>query len=170
MGKNIHSKSPSLREGLGMGFYIMKKLNWGQSIALVMLAFMIFILSFVYKTFTNKKYDHHLVSQEYYKDEVNFQQEIDAEANANKLSKRVTITTTDLGALILFPEDFDNLEGTISFQRAADEKLDFVQTFKLQNKYSVLVPLEKIVPGYYDVKIKWKSNGKNYLFKEKYLN
>ena len=148
----------------------MKKINWGQSLALVMLAFMIFILSFVYKAFADKRYDHHLVSEEYYKDEINFQQEIDAEANANKLSKKVTLTTSDMGALILFPDDFTELEGKIQFQRAADEKLDFTIPFHLQNKYSVLVPLDSIVPGYYDVKIRWKSKGKDYLFKDKYLN
>ena len=146
------------------------KLNWGQSLALAMFAFMIFILSFVYKAFSDKRYDHHLVSEQYYKDEINFQQEIDAEKKANDLSKKVTLTTTDLGVLIMFPEDFKKLSGTIKFQRPANEKLDFAMPFELNDKYSVLVPLDSVLPGSYNVKIKWKANGTDYLFKDKYFN
>lgn len=70
----------------------------------------------------------------------------------------------------MFPEDIKNLKGTIKFQRPANEKLDFAIPFELNDKYSVLVPLDSTVPGSYNVKIKWKANGINYLFKDKYFN
>ena len=143
------------------------KLNWGQSIALAMLAFMIFILSFVYKTFTNKSYDHHLVSEQYYKDEINYQQEIDAVANAMRLTENVKLVKTDKGLEIIFPEEVKNITGTIDFQRPSSTKLDLSLPIKLEvNK--VFISKDQFVEGLYNVKIWWKGNDIQYLFKEKY--
>ena len=145
------------------------KINWGTGIALALGAFMIFILSFVYKTFTNDKYDHHLVSEEYYKDEVNYQQEIDAIANAKKLSEPIRLKNTEKGILITFPSDVVSKKviGTINFQRASDVMLDFNLPINLmENKF--LIPDEKLARGLYNVKIDWSVDTSKYLFKEKY--
>ena len=143
------------------------KLNWGQSIALAMLAFMIFILSFVYKTFTNKSYDHHLVSEEYYKDEINYQQEIDAVANAMRLTENVKLVKTAKGLEIIFPMEVKDIKGTIDFQRPSNTKLDFNLPIKLESN-KVFISKDKLVDGLYNVKIWWKGNDTQYLFKEKY--
>ncbi len=145
------------------------KMNWGTGLALAIAAFAVFILSFVYKTFTNDKYDHHLVSEEYYKDEVNFQQELDALTNAKKLNELVVLKNTGQGILITFPSDLStkNIEGTIDFQRASDIKLDFNLPIKLTNN-TLLIPTEKLAKGLYNVKINWKVDTTVYLFKDKY--
>ncbi len=41
------------------------KINWGTGIVIAMVLFIIFILSFVYKTIAVDKYEHHLVSEDY---------------------------------------------------------------------------------------------------------
>jgi len=143
------------------------KLNWGHYLALAMVAFMIFILSFVYKTFTRESYDHHLVSKNYYKDEMNYQQEINAMDNAKKLTENVKIVNTAEGVNITFPTtmDFSKIKGKIDFQRANNVKLDFSLPINLKSN-SLLIPKDKLVAGYYDVKIDWEANGVKYLFKE----
>jgi len=143
------------------------KLNWGQSIALAMLAFMIFILSFVYKTFTNKSYDHHLVSEQYYKDEINYQQEIDAVANAMRLTENVKLVKTQKGLEIIFPTEVKGITGTIGFQRPSNTKLDLNLPVKLKSS-KVFISKDQLVNGLYNVKIWWKGNDTQYLFKEKY--
>lgn len=145
------------------------KINWGTRVAIAMVAFMIFILSFVYKTFTNEKYDHHLVSEEYYKDEMNYQQELDAIANVRKLKETVEIKNTDNGIKITFPTDVSlkNIVGTIQFQRASNVALDIKLPVKLTNNIQ-LIPKEKLVKGLYNVKIKWKINETKYQFNDKY--
>jgi nitrogen fixation protein FixH len=143
------------------------KLNWGQSIALAMLAFMIFILSFVYKTFTNKSYDHHLVSEQYYKDEINYQQEIDAVANAMRLTENVKLVKTQKGLEIVFPTEVKGITGTIGFQRPSNTKLDLNLPVKLESN-KVFISKDQLVNGLYNVKIWWKGNDTQYLFKEKY--
>ncbi len=145
------------------------KINWGTGVAIAMISFMVFILSFVYKTFTDRSYDHHLVSEEYYKDEVNFQQEIDALANARKLKELIVLENTDNGILITFPSDVADkkVEGVIAFQRASNIKLDFNLPINLKEN-KLLIRDKKLARGLYNVKIDWKAGAVKYLYKEKY--
>ena len=145
------------------------KINWGTGIAIALGAFMIFILSFVYKTFTDRSYDHQLVSEDYYKDEVNYQQEIDALTKAKKLNEPIQLENTDKGILVTFPSDVTTKKvvGTISFQRASDIKLDFDLAINLTNN-KLLISDEKLVKGLYNVKINWQVATVEYLYKEKY--
>ena len=54
------------------------KINWGTAIVLVFIGFISFIMYFVIKMNTNKKYEHDLVTEDYYSKELAFQEEIDA--------------------------------------------------------------------------------------------
>ena len=145
------------------------KINWGTGIAIALVAFMLFILSFVYKTFTNSKYDHHLVSKEYYKDEINYQKEIDAEKNASSLSNKISIKHIDNGIEINFPNEFKNkkIKGTIHFLRSANDKLDFEIPIQLNDNKQKITD-DKLVKGIYIVTIKWNSDNKNYQYKDNF--
>jgi len=63
------------------------KINWGTGIVIAMVLFMAFILQYVYRVSVYEKYDHHLVADDYYKDELNYQKQIDKESNANNLKE-----------------------------------------------------------------------------------
>jgi len=145
------------------------KINWGTGIAIALVAFMLFILSFVYKTFTNSKYDHHIISKTYYKDELNYQKEIDAEQNLKNLSSKIVLKNTDKGVEIIFPKEFKDKQivGTIDFQRSANEKLDFRMPIKVTNNKQ-FIPDKKLVKGIYIVKINWKTDKKTYQFKDNF--
>jgi hypothetical protein len=65
------------------------KINWGTGIVIAIGLFMTFILVLVYKMTVDQKYNHDLVVEEYYKKELAFQEEIDAEKNALSLSERI---------------------------------------------------------------------------------
>ena len=143
------------------------KLNWGHYLAIAMLSFMVFILSFVYNTFTKDSYDHHLVSKEYYLDEINYQQEIEAIDNANKLPNNVHIQNNEQGILLVFP-NLPNLEGTVEFQRPSNPKLDISTTITI-NDGVMQISKEKLIKGLYHVRINWVSNDVAYLFKDKHF-
>lgn len=53
------------------------KISWPTAIIIAIASFVVFILSFVFKVTFLPKYDHHLVSEEYYNEELNYQEEID---------------------------------------------------------------------------------------------
>ena len=95
------------------------RLNWGTGIFIAMLSFMIFILSFVYKSVAMDEYQHELVSEDYYKDELHYQEEIDKMNNANTLKSDIVLSNSKEGILVVFPKEIDpsTITGSIFFQR-----------------------------------------------------
>ncbi len=146
------------------------KISWPAGIIIAITAFVIFILSFVYKATFMPKYDHHLVSEDYYKDELNYQQEIDKLDNAAKLAQNITYKKTASGLLFSFPSEFDsaNIKGTIAFQRLSNEKIDFKIPIELTTS-DYLIKDEKLVEGRWNIKIEWSVGDTNYLFKDKLM-
>jgi hypothetical protein len=144
------------------------KISWPTGIIIAIAAFVIFILSFVYKVTFMPEYDHHLVSEEYYKDELNYQQEINKVNKGLELKENIIIQKSDAGLLIKFPSEFDpsKITGTISFQRMSNDKIDFELPIELTS-LDVLIKDENLVDGRWDVKIEWKVNNIDYLYKEK---
>lgn len=143
------------------------KFNWGTGIVLAMVLFMVFILQFVYRSITVEKYNHELVSDDYYKDELYYQQEIDKMNNANKLDENITVEKVKEGFLIIFPKDFDvtKVTGTAYFQRPSNESLDFQQDISLKNS-KLLINHSNLVSGKWKIKIDWKYDGKEYMLKQ----
>lgn len=143
------------------------RFTWGTGIVIAMLAFMIFILSFVYKSIAMDEYQHELVSEDYYKEELHYQEEIDKLNNSNSLSKNIELVNSKEGILVSFPEDIEqeSIVGSIYFQRLSNEKLDFTEQIKLTN-HQQLIPVEKLVSGKWIIKIDWESEQGKYLFKE----
>ena len=144
------------------------KINWPTSIVIALSAFIIFILFFVIQVTFLPEYDHHLVSEDYYKEELNYQDEIDKLNNADSLSKNIMLKKTDNGLEIVFPNEFEpeKIKGVILFKRLANSKIDFDIPINLKsNKF--LIKDSSLVEGRWDVKIDWTVNGVSYLFKEK---
>ena len=146
------------------------RLNWGTGIFLAMLAFMIFILTFVYKSIAMDEYQHELVSEDYYKDELHYQEEIDKINNAKELDENIELVNSGEGILIKFPKEvsMEDISGTIYFQRLSNEKLDFIEEIQLDD-HKQLISSEKLVSGKWIVKIDWKNKDKEYLFKDSWF-
>lgn len=146
------------------------KISWPTGIIIAILAFVIFILFFVFRVTFMAEYDHHLVSEDYYQDELNYQKEIDKLNNAAVLKEDVTLLKVKNGLLIQFPSQFDpsQITGMISFKRMSNDKLDFQYPINLKsNKY--LISDTILVDGRWDVKIEWTLNNTTYLFKKKIM-
>ena len=146
------------------------KFNWGTGIFIAMLSFMIFILSFVYKAVAVDEYQHELVSEDYYKDELHYQEEIDKMNNAGKLNQDISIRNSNQGIHISFPKDIDesSIKGEIFFQRLSNEKLDFTEPIALSG-HEQLIPEDKLVSGKWIIKIDWKTGNNEYLFKDSWF-
>ena len=146
------------------------KLSWPTGIILALGAFIIFILSFVYKATFMPEYDHELVSDEYYNDELKYQEEIDKLKRAAGLEENVSIKKVATGLLMTFPSEFDfkQIKGSISFKRLSNQNIDFSFPIAL-NSNQFLLKDDKLVDGRWDIKIEWQVDGKTYLFKEKII-
>jgi len=67
------------------------KFNWGTGIVIAIIGFMSFILYFVITMSTDNTYSYDLVTDKYYQAELDYQQEINAEQNANALTEKIQI-------------------------------------------------------------------------------
>jgi len=143
------------------------KFNWGTGIFIAIVMFMIFILSFVYKSIAIDKYQHELVSEDYYKDELHYQQDIDKLNNAAKLDQNIALNNSEKGITIIFPDDMDfkQIKGKIIFQKLSNKKLDFTKNITLKS-HSFLIPDSDLVSGKWVIRIDWNYSGEEYLLKE----
>ena len=78
------------------------KINWGTGIVIAFGLFMTFILFFVFKVQTDNKYDNELYVEEYYKEELAYQEVIDGTNKANQLSAAVSIQQVEDQLIIQF--------------------------------------------------------------------
>jgi len=143
------------------------KINWGTGIVIAMILFMSFIMFLVIKMTTDKDYSHDMVVEEYYKKELAYQQEIDAEENSKLLSESITGEKVEKGWLLTFPEEIENskIEGTVFLYRPSNKQLDFDLPIVLSGS-NLLIPDKRLLDGRWNITVDWKFNGKNYLYKK----
>lgn len=143
------------------------KINWGTGIVLAFIGFIGFILFFVIKMSMDDRANHDLVTEEYYKEELAYQKEIDAETNANNLSSKLNVRKTPEGLIVVFPENInpENIKGFVSLYRPSNKHLDFDLPISLSNSH-LLIPDKRLLDGRWDIKIEWEYLDKPYMFKK----
>lgn len=143
------------------------KLNWGTGIVIAIAGFIAFILYFVITMTTDKRFDFDLVVEDYYKKEIGFQDELDAQKNALSLPEKLRIEQSLEGVTLVFPESIASeiKNGSVYFYFVAKKALDFEKPIVLDN-HRMLIPASQLVPGRWDVTVSWEDGTKNYLVKE----
>jgi nitrogen fixation protein FixH len=143
------------------------KFNWGTGIVIAIIGFMSFIMYFVITMSTDNTYSHDLVTDKYYQAELNYQQEIDAEKNANNLAEKIKVEKSAKGLKIYFPENIQpkSIDGKVFLYRPSNKQLDFEIPISISKTY-LLVPEQRLVDGRWNMKILWKYKNTNYLVKK----
>ena len=131
-------------------------------------AFISFIMYFVIRMNTEDRADHELVARDYYKQELAYQQQIDAQKNASKLDAQLQIVKSEEGLLVNFPENFDYKEitGKVSLYRPSNRHLDVDFPLSLSHTH-LLIPDNSLIDGRWDIAIEWQYKGNTFLHKEK---
>ncbi|UII80948.1 FixH family protein [Flagellimonas sp. CMM7] len=144
------------------------KINWGTGIVLAFVAFISFILYFVIRMSTDNSANHDLVTEEYYKQELAYQNEIDASKSALEMEAKLKFVKSKEGITIFFPERFDpkQVKGIVSLYRPSNKHLDIDFPISL-SKTHLLIPDNSLVDGRWDITVKWQYQGKTFLHKEK---
>jgi hypothetical protein len=142
-------------------------MNWGKKIAVLYIGFVIMIGFLVYKS-TQQNTD--LVSDDYYKKEIAYQQIIDANANNKALATNPLIMHNEQFIHIQFPSTLHDqlITGIIELYNAANAKNDTSISFSTSND-SVSIALNNIKKGNYTAKIQYASERINY-YSETALN
>lgn len=141
------------------------KWNWGTKIAISFILFGAFILYMVFQAF---RQDFDLVSENYYQDELAYQDRIEEKANLLKSGDEVIINQSIKDVTFQFPETFKGAEGTIYFYHPSRKLFDKRFDLSLDEQNQQKVDREELVKGRYKVKVSWKVDGLSY-FQEKEL-
>ncbi len=133
------------------------KLHWGNYIAIFFFCFVVFMLYMVYKTFS---INTELVSENYYDNELVYQQKIDKLSNTDSLHASVKVEQTADSLTFIFPNAFPDsaVSGTIRIYRPSDVSKDLFLPIAIKSgKQFVLKVL--LVKGNYIVHFDWLANG-----------
>ncbi|MFS4482868.1 FixH family protein [Hyunsoonleella sp. 2307UL5-6] len=143
------------------------KINWGTGVVLAFVGFISFILYFIITMNVNNKYDHDLVSEDYYADELQYQNDINKLENSKTLKTNLSYVKSADGLIIQFPKhiNYKAITGKVFLYRPSNKQLDFETVISLSNSH-LLIPDKRLVDGRWNIKIDWQYSGKSYLFKE----
>lgn len=141
------------------------KFTWGHGITIGFALFVVYILYFVFTSF-GMSID--LVSEDYYAQEVKYQNRIDQERNALDIKDEIHVSSAGSEIKIAFPEEWkDAIElGSVHFFRPSNVDLDVRIPLRLDENAQLTVPLDKFVAGRYEVQLYWEAKGKEYFVKK----
>jgi nitrogen fixation protein FixH len=144
------------------------KINWGTAIVIAFVLFISFILFFVVRMSMDNRANHDLVTENYYRAELGYQNEIDAEKNARSNEVDLKLETIKEGIKLIFPTSLskENIKGTVSLYRPSNKHLDFDLPISLSQEY-LLIPDNRLLDGRWDIKVSWEYQGEAYLYKKK---
>jgi hypothetical protein len=102
------------------------KFNWATGLIIAMILFIGFIMTMVV-TMMNSSHDHDLVTEDYYKKELKYQEIIDQKERVHQLKDPIDIKLDKEGVLITYPAGLRNKlkKGNIAFYRPSKKALDF---------------------------------------------
>ena len=145
-----------------------KKANWGTGILFSYVLFMgITILTTVY--FMNQ--DVNLVTDDYYQQEIKYQDQIDKIERTNSLPEKPVIDFDGKGINLAFPNSLlnENVTGKIHFYRPSNPALDFEIPLSLNNDGSQFISTTQLASGFWRLKLNWTINGNEYYNKKEVI-
>jgi len=136
-------------------------MNWGNKL---LLTFGVFAILMAYMTYQCFQVPVSLVSNEYYKDEIKYQDVIDGTNNANLLSKEVKLSKQDGQIIIQFPDEMKKqlLQGSILFYAPTNVKNDRRFALSVDEEGKQIIKTDQFQRGSYQVKIIWKTQKSHY--------
>ncbi|MGD1840877.1 MAG: FixH family protein [Thermonemataceae bacterium] len=139
-------------------------MSWGYKIALLYGSFVALMVGLV--TLCVMQDDIHLVSKDYYKQEIAYQEVIDQTRNAAHLKEAIAIEQTTKEIIVDFPATLKGAKGSLLFFRPADARKDVTIDFHLRRQPQVIVE-KKFDKGLWLVKMSFQQGEKKFYREQK---
>lgn len=138
-------------------------MNWGKGIAIALTLFVGFII-FLVISIVSHTVD--LETEDYYKKDITYQDEISSLENANALLDKPTIKMTATHIVVQFSSEtkFQNIQ--LKLNRPNDVKLDKV--YKINGTNTFTIDKKELEKGIYKLELSYQQNGSNFLQKTEY--
>jgi len=138
-------------------------MSWGYKIAILYIGFVLLIGFMIFRTSTENV---DLVSDDYYQQELKYQDKINQSAAEQKLTVHPKVTASDGIVAIVFPDSLADLgvTGTAFFYRAADASKDVTIELHPDTGGVQTISADIFAEGQYGVELTWTSDGQVYYY------
>jgi len=142
------------------------RVNWGTGIVI---AFAIFMGGTISTAVYLMNQDVNLVADDYYDQEINYQQQIDRMERTNQLENKQIVSFDGLTVKINIPKVLvsKRLKGEIFFYRPSDSNSDIKIPLITDTSGVQIIPVENLAKGYWKIKVSWLSDGNDYFSEER---
>ncbi|MEO5603140.1 MAG: FixH family protein [Cyclobacteriaceae bacterium] len=135
-------------------------MNWGKSIIVAFILFAAFIATLV--TVCVRE-DISLVTKDYYKEELDYQRQIDRISNTANLREKPVIAIDGQNMLKVTFSDFRNVDnGGLKLFRPSDPAMDKHFELKKSSTSAQYFSIEGFQKGMYRAKMQWTMDGKEF--------
>ena len=137
--------------------------QWPVGIAIIYVFFVLLLVAFIiFSRF--QRVD--LVTEDYYDQEIKYQQQINRIERAQSLSEplRWIYNKQEESLTVQFPPEFDPIKvrGNILFFRPSDAKQDKLVALNLLSDGTQLISTENLTTGYWKIKFFWQIENNDY--------
>ena len=136
-------------------------MSWGNKLLIAFICFVSMIAFMVYNCF---KTPVNLVSKEYYKDELAYQQVIDGKNRLLTLGSDVKLQQQEGVIMVQLPDEMKQkvVSGNVWFYCASAANQDLRFTLQPDGNGRQFINRDSLMPGNYQVKVNWKDGADNY--------
>lgn len=136
------------------------RIGWGWKAAMLYGTFAVGMVALVVAS-TRQKYD--LVAPDYYKQELDYQNVLDAGKNAAALSAAIDVHANATNVIVALPAELHQqaIKGTVEFYSPVDKAWDHTVTMAPVDGV-VIIPRSELRNTRYTVKVSFEAAGKHY--------
>lgn len=138
-------------------------MNWGHGISIFIACFVSFMLFLVVKS---HQQNIDLVTEDYYAQELQYQQQMKKIQNEKGLEKGVKVTATSGRLALSFPILAEAINGEVQIYRPSDARFDLLSSLDLDEQNKQQIATADLPPGFYRIKINWKAGSNEYYTEE----
>ncbi len=137
--------------------------NWGTGIALTLILFVGLMSFMVYKAMQQ---DFDLVTEDYYAEELDYQNIINQKTNALQLTDSASLNMVETAIMLNLPKDLEGKTKSFTALMYCEQEADNDFTFQHQGTTdnSFAIPFKKITSGKWIAKVKLNCDGVDYYF------
>lgn len=130
------------------------KFHWGHKVTILFVAFAAMMIYMVVRSF---QANVDLVSEDYYMQELNYQQQIDKKQNVKEKQRQVTHRLTAAGVELQFAAQNvqQETQGQINIYRPSEADMDKILPIALDDQLKQVISPQWLLPGKYILKIDW---------------
>ncbi|WP_026995041.1 FixH family protein [Flectobacillus major] len=140
--------------------------NWGGGIVLTFILFAGFIGTMVYRM-VSQRVD--LVADNYYQQEVVYQQQIERIKNTSRLNQKNIMTYSETNNTVRIALPTYIQKGEVTFFRPSDKNLDFSVPVTSQSNSLLTIPTNNLKKGLWKVQATWTDGREEYYLEDEIM-